>query len=145
MSYYGKLYLFMKRITGKCATAAGQQESIPPASGETDRTHDTVAGVTATDALTRRLSAELFARLLLELPEHRQALVAAYRDHQIETLANCNHKLLGAVIYCDLPELGAALQDLRQALGSDDAGALRRCHGIAIRAIDDVLGNSGYR
>lgn len=95
--------------------------------------------------LSDRLASELFARLLLELPDHRRDLMAAYRENDLDLLARRTHKLLGAVMYCDLPELAAALQTLRLTRGENNAEELRLAYGRTISTIDHLLQKSGYR
>ena len=81
---------------------------------------DTGFAGTAPAGLSGKLASELFARLLLELPEHRRDLQSAYRDGNNERLDRSAHKLLGAVVYCELPELATALRELKQTTGSGD-------------------------
>jgi len=95
--------------------------------------------------LSNKLACELFARLLLELPEHRRDLQSAYRDGSHEQLERSAHKLLGAVVYCELPELASALRELKQAAGAGNAGLTGPAFGKTIRLIDDLLASSGYR
>jgi HPt (histidine-containing phosphotransfer) domain-containing protein len=91
-----------------------------------------------------KLASELFARLLLELPEHRRDLQLAYRNGNNEQLERSAHKLLGAVLYCELQELARALRELKQTVKSGDAGLTGPSFGKAIRLIDDLLACSGY-
>jgi HPt (histidine-containing phosphotransfer) domain-containing protein len=96
-------------------------------------------------SLSDKLASELFARLLLELPEHRRDLLSAYQDGDNEQLARATHKLLGAVVYCDLPELAATLRELKRTTNSVDAGQTAAPFARTIRLIDDLLSCSGYR
>ena len=105
---------------------------------------DTGFAGTVPAGLSDKLASELFARLLLELPEHRRDLQSAYRDGNNEQLDRSAHKLLGAVVYCDLPELARALRELKQTIKSGDAGLTGPSFGKAIRLIDDLLACSGY-
>jgi HPt (histidine-containing phosphotransfer) domain-containing protein len=105
---------------------------------------DRVFTATATTDLSGKLASELFARLLLELPEHRRDLQSAYRDGNNEQLERSAHKLLGAVVYCELPELASALRELKQTIGSGGAGLTGPALGKTIRLIDDLLDCSGY-
>jgi HPt (histidine-containing phosphotransfer) domain-containing protein len=95
--------------------------------------------------LTSRLASELFARLLLELPGHRHELQSAGRDGDTERLVRAAHKLLGAVVYCALPELAEALRELKRMSGPENtaqtAGALNK----VVQLIDELLACSGYR
>jgi HPt (histidine-containing phosphotransfer) domain-containing protein len=105
---------------------------------------DTGFAGSALAGLSDKLASELFARLLLELPEHRRDLQSAYRDGNNDQLARATHKLLGAVVYCDLPELASALRELKQTIGSGDAGLTGPAFGKTLRLIDDLLACSGY-
>ena len=135
-----RFFEILSRITGKHYSTP----SYSPDSDTLMNRHHTGTDAAEPVRLSDRLASELFARLLLELPDHRQVLMTAYRENDSERLASSTHKLLGAVMYCDLPELAEALQQLRQAYGSDDSERLRLSHGKAIRAIDELLEKSGY-
>ena len=106
---------------------------------------DTGFAGTALAGLSDRLASELFARLLLELPEHRRELQSAYRGGNNGYLERCAHKLLGAVVYCELPELAAALRELKQTTTAGDAAQAETAFGKVMRLIDDLLDCSGYR
>jgi hypothetical protein len=51
---------------------------------------------------------------------------------------------LGAVVYCELPELARALRELKQTTGSGDTGQEGSAFGKVIRLIDELLSSSGY-
>jgi HPt (histidine-containing phosphotransfer) domain-containing protein len=105
---------------------------------------DTEFAVTALAGLSDKLASELFARLLLELPEHRRDLQSAYRGGNDQYLERCAHKLLGAVVYCDLPELAAALRELKQTTAAEDAAQATPAFRRVIQLIDALLACSGY-
>ena len=90
-------------------------------------------------------SAELFAELLTELPAHRQQLVCAREDGDMATLGRTVHKLLGAVAYCDAPELEDALRELRLALNTEEQHTIGVYQQRALDVIDSTLRYSGYR
>jgi len=90
-------------------------------------------------------SGALFAELLLELPVHRDRLARAGEHCDIDTLGNAVHQLLGAVAYCDAPELEDVLRELRQAIKTGERDAIDRCHERVINVIDSTLRYSGYR
>jgi HPt (histidine-containing phosphotransfer) domain-containing protein len=92
-----------------------------------------------------RLASELFARLLLELPAHRRELRSARRDGDEKRLGRAAHKLLGAVVYCDLPELAGVLRELRQMTESGDATRTGPALEAVLRRIDELLACIGYR
>jgi HPt (histidine-containing phosphotransfer) domain-containing protein len=105
---------------------------------------DTGFAGTVPAGLSGKLASELFARLLLELPEHRRDLQSAYRGGNNEYLERCAHKLLGAVVYCELPDLAAALRELKQTTVAGDAAQAEPAFGKVMRLIDDLLACSGY-
>jgi HPt (histidine-containing phosphotransfer) domain-containing protein len=105
---------------------------------------DTGFADTALAGLSDKLASELFARLLLELPEHRRDLQSAYQDGNSEHLERSAHKLLGAVVYCELPELAAALRELKRTTVAGDAAQAEPAFGKVMRLIDDLLACSGY-
>jgi len=108
------------------------------------RDGDTGYPGTVPAGLSDKLASELFARLLLELPEHRRDLQSAYRDGSHEQLERAAHKLLGAVVYCKLPQLAAVLRELKQTIESGNAGLTGPAFDRTIRLIDDLLACSGY-
>jgi len=91
-----------------------------------------------------RFTSELFARLLLELPDHRHALLTAFEENNPEQLRAGTHKLLGAVVYCDLPQLASALRELRQAYDTGDRERLQTAFNRTIHTLDQLLAASGY-
>ena len=93
--------------------------------------------------LTRTLSSELFAHLLIELPAYRKDLSGFHQSGDIEGLGACTHKLLGAVAYCDAPDLLHGLSGLQQALKSGDDRAIDFHYTQAINIIDKILADSG--
>jgi HPt (histidine-containing phosphotransfer) domain-containing protein len=92
---------------------------------------------------TDRFASQLFASLLLELPEHRQAFTSAWLANDHPSLAASAHRLAGAVAYCDLPELSAALAGLERALREGDDATLQQAYNLASRELDALLENSG--
>ena len=89
-------------------------------------------------------SSELFAELLIELPEHQGKFMDAYQSGDLCGLKNHAHKLLGAVVYCDAPELEAALRALQQALATNP-DTIDPCYTRLINTINNTLSYSGYR
>jgi hypothetical protein len=87
-------------------------------------------------------SRELFAELLVELPAHRRRIA---NTSDVHTLRGCVHQLLGAVTYCDAPELEQALRELRLALKTGNQDTIGVYHDRAINVIDSTLRYSGYR
>ena len=122
-------------------TAAHTARVRPVAGAASSRRETSGAGTAILP--DERLASELLARLLLELPEHRRVLLAAFERNEPERLTDCTHKLLGAVVYCELPQLSAALRTLRQACGDGDRARIRVALHSAIRALDALLAGSG--
>ena len=91
------------------------------------------------------LAQQILAHLLLELPDHHRAFTAALQDNDYAALGHCAHKLAGAVAYCELPALAAALGDLRQALGTDDADHIRQACHAATGCMHALMVQSGAR
>ncbi len=90
-------------------------------------------------------SSEMFVELLLELPAHRRDIVDYWKAGDLQRLRSCVHRLLGAVVYCDAPELEEALRELRRALHSRDAAGIALQHARTLAVIDATLSGSGCR
>lgn len=88
---------------------------------------------------------ELFAELLIELPLHRRRLARACESGDIDNLRNAVHQLLGAVAYCDTPELEDALRELQRAIKTGDKYTIGIYQERAVNVIDSTLRHSGYR
>lgn len=90
-------------------------------------------------------SSEIFAELLMELPVHRHQMVSAWETGDLDRLRRAIHKLLGAVAYCDAPELEDALRELRLAVKTEDQHTIDVYHDRALNVLDSTLRYSGYR
>lgn len=93
-------------------------------------------------------SGEMFAELLLELPGFQKEISQAHQSGDRHSLGRHLHRLLGAVAYCDAPELEAALRKLQQAIKTEGPGSqdnIDTCYTLACSAISSTLHNSGYR
>jgi HPt (histidine-containing phosphotransfer) domain-containing protein len=143
----GRLAFLKPNAAGRDPRDENRDVTQSSASGQAAIVQDGDAGFTGMvpASLSDKLASELFARLLLELPEHRRDLLSAYQDGDNEQLARATHKLLGAVVYCDLPELAATLRELKRTTNSVDAGQTAAPFARTIRLIDDLLTCSGYR
>lgn len=97
----------------------------------------------SSDAHRETLGTIILARLLLELPDHHQACIAAWQANDLEQLGRCIHKLSGAVAYCDLPKLSATLAGLRQTLQSGDRECLREAFIAASRSMTELMERTG--
>ena len=76
---------------------------------------------------------------------HRRQILRAWEAADIDTLRSAVHKLLGAVAYCDAPELEDALRELRLALKTDNQHTIDVYHERALNVIDSTLRYSGYQ
>ena len=85
----------------------------------------------------------ILAQLLLELPQHRQAFVSAIQEHDYNRLGLCAHKLAGAVAYCELPDLSAALDDLRRVLKTNNTEQIRCDCNTVSRCMTTLIERSG--
>ncbi len=90
-------------------------------------------------------SSEMFVQLLLELPVHRRDISESWQAGDLQRLRRCVHRLLGATVYCDSPELEEALRELRRALHSGEPSGIALQHARALEAIDTALNCSGYQ
>ncbi len=90
-------------------------------------------------------SSEMFVQLLLELPVHRRDIAESWRAGDLQQLRSCVHRLLGATVYCDAPQLESALRELRHALHSGEAAGIARQHAHTLYVIDTTLSCSGCR
>lgn len=131
-----------KRISGLLVPRPGLQARGPqPLTGAPDRRSDELR----LDALSRKFSREVFARLLVELPAQRHVIHEAHTAGNYRRLRDCVHQMLGAAAYCDTPELEDGLRELHLALKTGHAQTIERHFHHAIRVIDSTLGSSGYR
>ncbi len=97
------------------------------------------------DMLARDFSRELFAQLLLELPDQRDRMAQAHASGNIPGLRECVHQLLGAAAYCEAYELESCLRELRLALKTADPHTIDVYFRRAINIIDNTLHTCGYR
>jgi HPt (histidine-containing phosphotransfer) domain-containing protein len=139
----GRRLALLETVAAVRGLLNGYRDGAQTAS-QAERVEGVGLGIGDAAGLSGRLSSELFARLLLELPEHRRDLQSAYQDGNGEQLERAAHKLLGAVVYCDLPQLAAALRELKQPTVSRDTGRAGSAFGQVIRLIDELLAYSGY-
>jgi len=129
----GKIAAWMRRALDRAGTGSKAQDSLQAVPGE----HP------ARD-MDDDFSSEMFVQLLLELPVHRRDIAASWQAGDLPRLRSCVHRLLGAVVYCDAPELEDALRELRRALHSGDATGIALQHARALEVIDTTLSGSGY-
>ena len=97
------------------------------------------------ESLTREFSRELFAQLLMELPEYRTRMAQAHADGDYRYLRDSVHQILGAAAYCDAWEIESSLRELRLALKTEDPNTVDVYFTRAMDVIDSILHASGYR
>lgn len=97
------------------------------------------------DSLAREFSRELFAQLLLELPEYRKRMAQAHADGNYRSLRDSVHQILGAAAYCEADELESCLRELRLALKTEDPHTIDAHFMHTMDIIDTTLHASGYR
>ena len=107
-------------------------------------THDTEDDELLPNSVRHSFSSELFAELLIELPEHRQKISQAYEAGDLQDLRNNVHQLLGAIVYCDAPELEVALRSLHRSLTTTDQDRIDDCYLRALNTINSTLSYSGF-
>jgi HPt (histidine-containing phosphotransfer) domain-containing protein len=104
----------------------------------------TPAGDLQIDVLAREFPRELFARLLLELPEYREQMAASFAAGDYRRLRDSVHQILGATAYCQAEELEQGLRELRRALRTENSKMIADGYQRAMQAIDDTLRHSGH-
>ena len=96
------------------------------------------------NSVRHSFSSELFAELLIELPDHRKKISQAYEAGDLQDLRNNVHQLLGAIVYCDAPELEGALRSLHRSLTTTDQDRIDDCYLRALNTINSTLSYSGF-
>ncbi len=96
------------------------------------------------DSVRHSFSSALFAELLIELPEYQKKISQAYEAGELQDLRNIVHQLLGAIVYCDAPELEGALRSLHQALSTTDQDRIDTSYLRAVNTINSTLSYSGF-
>jgi HPt (histidine-containing phosphotransfer) domain-containing protein len=128
-----KISALIRRMLGRAVTDGNLPASLQAAPGE----HPPLEA-------DENFSSEMFVQLLLELPTHRRDIAESWQAGDLQGLRSCVHRLLGATVYCDAPELEEALRELRRALQSGDTSRIALQHAYALEAIDTALSCSGY-
>ena len=78
------------------------------------------------------------------MPEFQQKISQAYEDSDLQGLRNNVHQLLGAIVYCDAPELEGALRALHHALATTNTNDIDACYTRAFNTISSTLAYSGF-
>lgn len=100
---------------------------------------DNVSSAAAPKAEPSSLQQDLKNLLLAELPEHREAIMAAALPGRTAELRDRIHTLHGAAAVCRLKELRIACSALEQALHSQDGPALESLTQEVLTEIDRLL------
>ena len=141
----------LQRVTGNLACAAQQllqqfmqtpAQPDKPATGSGLITESSPAAVVP-GRIRQSFACEMFAELLIELPDYQEKFSQAWRVGDRQGLRNHVHRLLGAVAYCDAPELESALRTLHSSLATDDTDRIDSAYVQARSAIDNALAYSG--
>ncbi|MGB5538553.1 MAG: Hpt domain-containing protein [Gammaproteobacteria bacterium] len=97
------------------------------------------------EALAREFPRELFAQLLIELPDYRKRMAESFAAGDHRRLRDSVHQILGAAAYCEADELEQGLRQLRLALKTGNSSTIEHYFDRAMQAMDHTLHNSGYR
>ena len=123
---------------------AATRTAASAAPNKTDNTSKSLHDKLPPDSARHSFSNELFAELLTELPEFQQKISQAYEDDDLQDLRNNIHQLLGAVVYCDVPELESALRAFHRALTTTSRNDITACYLRASNTINSTLACSGF-
>ena len=142
----------VQRLTASLASTAQQllrqlthtPEQPDRAATNADISHELPDDELAMDRRRQAFSNEMFAELLIELPGYQGKISRAWQTGDLQSLRDHVHQLLGAVAYCDAPELEAALRTLQRAIMTEDPASIDSCYTRACGAINSTLTYSGY-
>jgi HPt (histidine-containing phosphotransfer) domain-containing protein len=123
-----KISALIRRMLGRAVTDGNLPASLQAAPGE----HPPLEA-------DENFSSEMFVQLLLELPTHRRDIAESWQAGDLQGLRSCVHRLLGATVYCEAPELEEALRELRRALHSGDPSSIALQHAHVLESIDASL------
>jgi len=142
----------LQGLTGMLASSARQllRDAPKPAdrpAADTDNIPGLANNALALDKRQQTFSSEMFAELLIELPDFQKKISQAWQTNDRHSLRSHLHQLLGAVAYCDAPELETALRKFHQAIKTetpDTPDSIDACYTHAFNAINSTLQHSGY-
>ena len=142
----------LQGLTGMLASTARQlfRDTPKPAdspAADTGDMPDLANNALAMDRRQQAFSSEMFAELLIELPDFQKKISQAWQTNDRHSLRSHLHQLLGAVAYCDAPELETALRRFHQAIKTeapDAPDSIDACYTHAFNAINSTLQYSGY-
>jgi HPt (histidine-containing phosphotransfer) domain-containing protein len=96
------------------------------------------------DRLDREFATEMYVGLLLELPEQRARLTAAYESGDLDEFDRQLHRLHGSAVYCEVPELCDSLQRMRTALGTGEKEEISTSYARMLNVIECTLRSDRY-
>jgi hypothetical protein len=131
-----------QKLLQRCGQSPQRADSTAPAAGITPAFPEDELALTRP---RQSFSSEMFAELLIELPGFHGKISDAYQSGDRAGLRDHVHQLLGAVVYCDAPELEAAIRALHRAIMTTDPDTIEACYARALAAINSTLSYSGYR
>ena len=142
----------VQRLTESLASTAQQlMRQLTPTPEQPDRpatnaniTRELPEDELAMNKRQQAFASEMFAELLIELPGYQRKISQAWQTGDRQGLRDQVHQLLGAVAYCDAPELEAALRTLHRATMTEDPDSIDSCYTRAFSAINSTLTYSGY-
>jgi len=142
----------VQRFTRNIADTAQQllqQFMQTPAQPDRPTTGTGLMPESSTDAVApgrirQSFANEMLAELLIELPDYQGEISQAYQTGDRQGLRDHVHRLLGAVAYCEAPELESALRTLHSSLATDETDRIDSAYVQARSAIDNVLRYSGH-
>jgi HPt (histidine-containing phosphotransfer) domain-containing protein len=132
---------FARQLLRQCKHT--QEQHDRPAA-DAGITHQLAEEGIAMNSSRQSFSTVMFAELLMELPGYQGKISQAYQAGDRQGLMDHVHQLLGAVAYCDEPELETALRTLHRVLMTEDTDNIDTCYTRAFSAINSTLTYSGY-
>lgn len=86
---------------------------------------------------------EILELLVAELPTHLDAITCHFNQQDYIGLDDKVHKLLGAIVYCDLSTLEQNLRNLRTAIQQRDITAIAQHIDYTTDSINAILESFG--
>jgi hypothetical protein len=86
---------------------------------------------------------EILGLLVTELPDHLDVIMYHFNQQDYISLEHRVHKLLGAIVYCDLSTLEQNLRNLRTAIQQRDNTAIARHIDYTTDSINAILESFG--
>lgn len=96
-------------------------------------------GVKLTD---KKMESVMHQLLLQHLPKDYLTIEQAFQKKEWLTLHKANHALLGALLYCDVPQLKLASIELQKALQHDNHSKIIRCAKNLLIEIKNLIAHA---